>query len=61
MKTVCFAFDDLDFVIPPFKLAGMDRIVAVINDSVMVVLQLTVIVLQIKFVDGFNHFKERGV
>ena len=41
LKTVCFAFDDLDFVVHPFELAGMDRIVAVINDPVVAALQHT--------------------
>lgn len=41
MKTVCFAFDDLDFVIHPFERAGMDGVIAVINDPVVVALQLT--------------------
>ena len=36
MKSVGFTFDDFDFVIHPFQLSGVDRIITVIEDAVSI-------------------------
>lgn len=39
MEAVCFSFDDFDLVVNAFDLTGMDRIIAVIDNTVAVTLQ----------------------
>ena len=39
VKSVCFTFDDFDFVIHTFQLSSVDRIIAVIEDTVLVSFQ----------------------
>ncbi len=36
MISVGFTFDDFDFVIHPFQLSGVDRIITVIEDAVSI-------------------------
>ena len=39
MKSVCFTLNDFDFVIHTFQFAGVDRIIAVIEDTVSISFQ----------------------
>lgn len=39
MKAVRFAFDDLDLVIDPFDFAGVDRVIAVVQNAVAIAAQ----------------------
>ena len=36
MKTLCFAFDDLDLVIAPFDSASVNGVVAVVENAVSI-------------------------
>ena len=39
VKSVCFTFDDFDFVIHTFQLSGVDRIITMIEDAVSISFQ----------------------
>jgi hypothetical protein len=39
MESICFALNDLYFIVNPFYFAGMNGVIAVVEDSVTITIQ----------------------